>query len=70
MADSTGCSYRGPVFESQSPHGSLQPSVSPFPGDPMSSSDFHWQHTHMWYTYTYKQNTHTNTYDKCFLNIE
>ena len=34
----TCCSFRGSRFVSQHPHGSLQLSVSPVPGDPTPSS--------------------------------
>jgi hypothetical protein len=35
---STGCSFRGPTFNSQHLHGSLQMSVTPVPGNSMLSS--------------------------------
>jgi hypothetical protein len=65
MAKNTGCSYRGPKFESQHPHSSLQPSVTPVPGDPTFSSDFHWHQAHMWHTYLHTHKTH-NTHDNFF----
>lgn len=38
---STCCTWRGPEFSSQQPHGSSQPSVIPAPMDPVFSSGFH-----------------------------
>jgi hypothetical protein len=38
---STGCSYRGPRFNSPHPHGSSQLLTTPVPGDPVPSSGFH-----------------------------
>ena len=35
VVKSTGCSFRGLGFTSQHPHGSLQLSVTPVPGDPL-----------------------------------
>lgn len=35
---STGCSYRGPTFDAQHPHGSSQTSVTPGPGDLIPSA--------------------------------
>jgi hypothetical protein len=32
MVKSTGCSFRGPRFNSQYSHGNLKPSVTPVPG--------------------------------------
>ena len=37
VVKSTDCSSRGPGFNSQQPHGSLQPSVTPVPSNPTSS---------------------------------
>ena len=58
---STGCSYRGPRFNSLHPHGGSQPSITPVPGDPMPSSNLQGHQAHMWQTYTYRQNIHTHT---------
>lgn len=38
---STGCSYRGPEFDSQDPYSGSQPSVCPVSGDLMASSYFY-----------------------------
>ena len=35
VTKSTGCSSRGPEFDSQHPHGASQPSVTLVPGDPV-----------------------------------
>jgi hypothetical protein len=46
---STDCSSGGPRFNSQQPHGNLQLSVTPVPGDPMPS-----------HRYTCRQNTNAH----------
>lgn len=38
-------------FSAQHPHGSLQPSVTPVPGDSVPSFDLPQQHECMWYPY-------------------
>jgi hypothetical protein len=51
---STDCVSRTPRFNSQQSHGGSQPSVTPFPGNPMPSSDLcrHWD---IYNSYTYIQ---------------
>ena len=41
MVQNTCCSPRGPRFNSQNPHDSLQPSIMPVPGDPTPTSLLH-----------------------------
>lgn len=55
-------SFRGPRFNSQHPHGSSQPPVTPVPRGPTISSDLPGQQgTHMVLIYTCRQNTSTYT---------
>jgi hypothetical protein len=44
----SGCSSRGPGFDSKHPDGGLQRSVTQVSGKPMLSSDRH--RAHIWYT--------------------
>ena len=46
MLKSTGCSSRGPEFNSQHPHGGSQPSVTPVQGDPTSFGGLHGDSVH------------------------
>ena len=55
---STGCSSRGPRFNSQHPHGSSQVSVTPVPGDLIPSSGLHGHQAHTWCTYIHVDRTH------------
>lgn len=57
---STCCSDRGPRFGSQPPHGGLQPSKIPVPGDLTPSSHFWGHQTHMLHIYSHGQNTPTH----------
>jgi len=52
----TVCSSRGPEFNSQHPHGSSQPSVTPLPGDPTPL-----------HRYTCRQNTTAHKKIHCFI---
>ena len=47
------------LLENQHPHGSSQLSVTPIPGDPMSSSGLWAQGMHMVYRHTSEKNIHT-----------
>ena len=69
---STGCSCRGPGFDSQHPHGSSQVCASPVPGDLMPSSGLHRPCRHRVYRHTCRQNTHTHKMKeiKSFLTVE
>lgn len=44
--------YKGCGFESQHPHGSSQISVTPDPGDPLTSG-LHWNQARKWYIDTH-----------------
>lgn len=54
MAKSTCCSYRGPGYSSQHPHGGSQLSVTAVVGDPMTSVTG----VHVLNIYTRRQNIH------------
>jgi hypothetical protein len=75
VVHSTSCSVREPMFGSQHPHGPSQPSVTPFPGDPVPSSGLYGHCTHIVYKHTGRQGnytheiiyTHTHTVDQAVL---
>ena len=46
VVKNTGCSSRGPEFDSQHPYGGSQSSLTPGPGDPTLLSDL-CGHTHV-----------------------
>lgn len=54
---STRCPSTGPLFSSQHPRGSSQPSVSPVPGDLSASSGLHRHQACKLYTDTYTGKT-------------
>jgi hypothetical protein len=56
MVKSTGCTCRGPKFNSQHLQRAHKPSVTPIPGNPQAPGmDVAHTHTH---THTRRQNTH------------
>jgi hypothetical protein len=48
VVKSPGCSWRGPDFSSQQPHGHWQPSVTPVPRNPWSLGPRHASKTYIW----------------------
>jgi hypothetical protein len=59
VAKSTGCSCRGPRFDSWHPHGASQPPVvAPVLGDSTPSSDLHRHYIHLENRHACHQNTH------------
>ena len=48
VVTNTGCFFRGPRFDSQHPHSSSQPSVTPVPGCLRSPSGLQKHQIHMW----------------------
>jgi hypothetical protein len=48
---------RGPRFNSQHPHGSSQPHITPIPGDPLSLPDLCGYHKYTQYTPIYSSRT-------------
>jgi hypothetical protein len=48
--------FRGPGFNFQDPHHGSQPSVTPVPGDPMSSSGLCGYQAYTEYTYIHADN--------------
>jgi hypothetical protein len=60
MVETSSYTSRGLGFDSQSPHGNLQPCITPVPGDLMLSSGFHGHCIHI-HTHTH---THTHTHRK------
>lgn len=61
VVKSTCYFYRGPGFGSQHTRGDSQLPLTPVPGHPVLSSDFHKDHACTWYihthTYTHRGNT-------------
>jgi hypothetical protein len=49
VVKNTGCSSKGSEFDSQHPYSGSQPSVTPVPGDLMSSSGLFGYQGHKWY---------------------
>ena len=57
VVKSTGCSSRGPRFEPQHPHVGSQPSITPAPGDLVTSSGLEGHYTQCG-AYTHMQTKH------------
>ena len=55
----TDCSFRGPGFNSQHPHDSSQPSITPVPRDLMPSCGLPQHCTHMAHRHANKTPIHT-----------
>lgn len=56
----TGCSYRGPRFDSQYPHSGSQPFVTSVPEDLMPDSGFHGHQELQYYADMYSKKIHTH----------
>lgn len=67
--NSTGCSYKGPTLDPQTPHADSQPSVTPFLGDSVPSQVFTVPGMHAVYGHTHKQSnqTHKINYNLTFI---
>ena len=52
------CPWKGPRFNSQNPHGSSQPYVTPIPGDPLSLPGLWIPQIHVGHVNICQQNTY------------